>query len=184
MRFPLPNILTIMRVGAIPFVVACFYWPSPWASCVEVSLFLLACLTDFFDGYLARQRAQVSEFGRTFDPIADKLLISAILLMLAGTHVLSRFALIPAAVILCREVLVSGLREFLSHRATALPVMRCAQWKTVAQMSSISLLLFSRACPEWKVIPILGEIGLWIAALFTIVTGAQYFREAFSLMRR
>lgn len=183
MRLSLPNVLTLARIGAVPFVVACFYWDSPWASVAEITLFLLACVTDFFDGYLARQWAQVSEFGRTFDPVADKLLVSAILLMLAGTHVLAGLTLIPATVILCREILVSGLREFLSRCAEVLPVIRCAKWKTTFQMTSISLLLVAHALPGWMIFATLGQVFLWVAALLTLVTGAQYFKKALLLMR-
>jgi cardiolipin synthase len=184
MLFSLPNALTIARIGAIPFVVACFYWDSPWASVAKVTLFLVACVTDFFDGYLARRQAKISEFGRIFDPVADKLLVSSILLMLAGTHVLSGLTLIPAAIILCREVLVSGLREFFSRHVGLLPVTSCAKWKTLFQMASISTLLVAHALSDWAMLAIFGRISLWIAAGLTLVTGAQYLRKAFPFIRQ
>ncbi|MDR0406885.1 MAG: CDP-diacylglycerol--glycerol-3-phosphate 3-phosphatidyltransferase [Holosporales bacterium] len=183
MQLSIPNILTLARMGAVPFVVACFYWNSPWASVAEITLFLLACVTDFFDGYIARQQEQVSEFGRIFDPIADKLLISAILLMLAGTHVLSKLSLIPTAIILCREVLVSGLRESLSQNTDALLVTNYAKWKTASQMVSISVLLVAHALPNWMILSLLGQIGIWITALLTLVTGVRYFKKALALMQ-
>ncbi|MDR1267271.1 MAG: CDP-diacylglycerol--glycerol-3-phosphate 3-phosphatidyltransferase [Holosporales bacterium] len=179
----LPNILTVARMVAVPLMVVLFYLDAPWANLLKVILFCLACTTDFFDGYLARRWLQVSEFGRTFDPVADKLLVSATLLMLAGTHVLSGLTLVPAAVILCREVLVSGLREFLSQNATRLPVTRCAKGKTVAQLLSIFLLLVAHSYPEWKSVLFLGKTSLWIAACLTIATGAQYFRSALPFLR-
>jgi cardiolipin synthase len=183
MQFSIPNVLTLARMGAVPFVVACFFWDSPWASVAEVSLFLLACITDFFDGYLARRQEKTSEFGRIFDPVADKLLVSSILLMLAGTHILSGLTLIPAAIILCREVLVSGLREFFSRHIGLLSVTLCAKWKTAFQMISISALLIAHALPNWTVLITFGKTGLWVAASLTLITGAQYLSKVFLFMR-
>ena len=147
MILTLPNVLTIGRIAAIPIIVALFFVDgriAPWVACV---IFTAAGLTDFLDGYLARAMASESRLGRLLDPIADKLLVGAVLLMVVGTGGMSTLTYIPAVVILCREILVSGLREHLAELNVSLPVTRLAKWKTVGQMVAIGFLIVGEAGP-------------------------------------
>ncbi len=171
-----PNLLTLSRIFAIPFIVACFYVQGFWAHLIATVLFIIACITDFFDGYFARQWKQVSAFGRFLDPVADKLLVSTILLMLSGYGIINGVHLIAAAVILAREIIVSGLRGFLSEMQMKVPVTRYAKWKTAMQMSAISSLLCSAMFPDAIIIRQFGIILLWLATVMTIFTGARYLK--------
>ena len=171
-----PNLLTLSRIFAIPFIVACFYVQGFWAQLIATVLFIIACITDFFDGYFARQWKQVSAFGRFLDPVADKLLVSTILLMLSGYGIINGVHLIAAAVILAREIIVSGLRGFLSEMQMKVPVTRYAKWKTAMQMSAISSLLCSAMFPDAIIIRQFGIILLWLATVMTIFTGARYLK--------
>jgi cardiolipin synthase len=135
-------------------------------------LFSLAGVTDYFDGYLARKWAQISAFGRFLDPIADKLLVAAVILMLVATHRVRGLVVLPALVILCREVMVSGLREFLAQVNVGVPVSRLAKWKTALQLIALGILIVGDAAGDWT--QWVGELGLWIAAAITIVTGYDY----------
>lgn len=171
-----PNLLTLSRIFAIPFIVACFYVQGFWAHLIATVLFVIACITDFFDGYFARQWKQVSAFGRFLDPVADKLLVSTILLMLSGYGIINGVHLIAAAVILAREIIVSGLRGFLSEMQMKVPVTRYAKWKTAMQMSAISSLLCSAMFPDAIIIRQFGIILLWLATVMTIFTGARYLK--------
>lgn len=172
----LPNILTYTRILVIPLLLVTFYINDEGARWVACVLFLAAALTDFFDGYLARSRNQVSKLGRFLDPIADKLLVAAVLLMLAGFRRISELAYLPAVVILCREILVSGLREFLAEIQVSMPVSRLAKWKTALQLVALAWLLVGDAAPVWLHVRIVGEAGLWGAALLTMVTGYDYLK--------
>ena len=170
----LPNLLTLSRILAMPLVVATFYLPAPMGPWIGCAIFILAGITDWLDGRLARAWQQQSEWGRILDPIADKLLVSGILLMLTATQRISAPAVLPALVILCREILVSGLREHLAGMRVKVPVTSLAKWKTTIQMIAIGVLLVGDAGPEALHVKLLGEALLWIAAVFTIVTGYQY----------
>ena len=166
-----PNLLTGSRIAAIPALVAAFYVPGDlgqWATCV---IFTLAAVTDFFDGYLARSWSMQSQLGRMLDPIADKLLVGAAILMLVH---FDRAPILPALVILCREILVSGLREFLAEVQVGLPVSRLAKWKTAVQMAAIGFLLAGSAAPWWLFADYVGSYGLWLAAGLTMMTGFDY----------
>lgn len=176
--FTIPNILTIFRVLAVPGIVAVFYLSGNLQYWAAVGLFSAAAITDFFDGYLARRLDQVSEFGKLLDPIADKLLVGAALIMLVGEGLISGVSVIAAAIILIREILVSGLREFLAGANVSVPVTTLAKWKTTVQMIALGVLLSGPAGET--VIPhlmLIGTIGLWIAALLTIITGYGYMRQ-------
>jgi cardiolipin synthase len=179
----LPNLLTLFRVAAVPAIVGLLYWPSGLGSWLACGLFALAAITDFFDGYLARAMAQQSAFGRFLDPIADKLLVAAVLLMLAGTGRIDGLTLIPATVILCREILVSGLREFLAGLSVTVPVSELAKWKTTIQLVAIGILIVGDAGPAAVPVRTIGEFGLWVAAVLTIVTGYDYLRAGLGHMR-
>ena len=175
----LPNLLTLARIAAIPLLVAFAAQHTGWGDALAGILFALAALTDWLDGYLARRRRLLSEFGRMLDPIADKLLVTASLVLLAGSGRLSRPGLYAALLILMREILVSGLREYLAGRAIGLPVTRLAKWKTAAQMVALFLLLLGDAGAAWLTgqelpVALVGEALLWIAALLTLVTGWGY----------
>lgn len=172
------NILTLSRIFILPPYVLLFYVPHGWANWVAVSLYLYACLTDYLDGALARSRNQVSSFGKFLDPVADKLLILTTFVMLAGTHRLGGFTLIPAVIIVCREIFVSGLREFLSDVKVSVPVTLLAKWKTAIQMSALSFLLADDARDFLWGLHELGVILLWIAAFLTLITGYQYLKAS------
>ena len=170
----LPNMLTIARIGVIPLIVALLFWFDDWARWTACALFTAAGLTDILDGYLARAMSRETPFGRFLDPIADKLLVGATLLMLVGKDALTIPALIPAVIILCREILVSGLREHLAELNVSVPVSRLAKWKTMMQMVAIGILIVGEAGPAAPPIQMIGELGLWLAAALTIVTGWDY----------
>jgi cardiolipin synthase len=172
----LPNLLTLSRILVIPIVVATFYVSGDsarWFCCV---LFSAAGVTDWLDGHVARRWEQQSEIGRFLDPIADKLLVSATLFMLTAFGRLPEQAVLPALVILCREILVSGLREYLAGLRVGVPVSRLAKWKTFIQMMAIGWLIVGDAGPDVLRVTIVGETLLWAAALLTIVTGYDYLR--------
>jgi cardiolipin synthase len=172
----LPNLLTLSRIFSIPFIVACFYFDGFWAHLSATTLFVCACITDFFDGYFARQWKQVSAFGRFLDPIADKLLVSTILLMLAGTGSVEGTHLIAACILLAREIIVSGLRQFLAEMQMIIPVTKYAKWKTAMQMMSVSCLLCSAMFPDITEIKEIGLVLLWFAVFMTVFTGARYLK--------
>lgn len=180
----LPNLLTLSRILAIPVVVATFYVEGDGARWFGCALFTAAALTDWLDGHVARRWSQQSELGRFLDPIADKLLVAAILLMLTAFERLPTGALLPALVILCREILVSGLREYLAELRVGLPVSRLAKWKTTIQMTAIGFLIVGEAGPVRLPVEQIGAVLLWIAALLTLVTGYDYLRAGLSHMSR
>lgn len=172
----LPNLLTLSRIVVIPLVIGLFYVDGDGARWAGCALFVAAAITDWFDGYLARSWNQVSKFGRFLDPIADKLLVASVLFMLVAFDRLSTVSFLPALVIVLREILVSGLREFLAEARVGLPVSRLAKWKTGIQMTAIPVLLVGDAA-TFMPTRLLGEVGLWVAALLTIVTGWDYLRS-------
>lgn len=172
----LPNLLTLSRIVAIPLVVATFYMPPPFGPWIGCGLFALAGFTDWLDGRLARLWHQQSEIGRFLDPVADKLLVAAILFMLAADHRFSAISVLPALVILSREILVSGLREHLASLRVSMPVSKLAKWKTGIQMVAIGVLLIGDAGPSFLPVTFVGETLLWIAAVLTLITGYDYLR--------
>jgi cardiolipin synthase len=172
----LPNLLTLSRIFAIPLLVALLYFDGAAWRWTALALYAAACITDFFDGYLARSWRQVSNLGRFLDPIADKLLVSAVILILVAERRITGWTVLPALIILCREILVSGLREYLAGLHVGVPVSQLAKWKTLLQMLALGFLILGDAgMPAWP-ITLIGEAGLWIAAGLTIVTGYDYFR--------
>ncbi len=179
--FNLPNILTFGRVAIVPAVVACLFWPNVFAlRWTALGLFVLAAVTDFFDGYLARAWEQQSSLGRMLDPIADKLLVSAVLMILVADGTIKSWSIWAAIVILCREILVSGLREFLAELKVPVPVSKVAKWKTTAQMVALGFLIAGRAGEA--VLPGTVPIGLallWVSALLTLYTGWDYMQAGF-----
>ena len=168
----LPNILTFSRVLSIPVVVGLLLFiDDPLGSWLAFSVYTYACITDFFDGYLARAWHQQSAFGRFLDPIADKLLVASVLLVLVGIDRVSGLTVLPAAVILCREILVSGLREFLAEVSVSVPVTTLAKWKTTLQMLALGFLMVGPNGPMFGPVSTseIGIYGLWFAAVLTLV---------------
>ena len=178
----LPNILTLSRIVAMPVMVLLLWHPSPWDYALAFGLYVLVAITDYFDGYLARAKGQISRLGQFLDPIADKIMIAAVLMMLissrkanpvpeiAGLHI------IPALVILLREIIVSGLREFLAPLNISVPVSRLAKWKTAFQLISLGALILGGAVPAQEWVHMVGIFSLWLAAALTLVTGYDYLR--------
>jgi cardiolipin synthase len=175
----LPNLLTLSRIAAIPLIVGLAAARYPLTDFVACVVFSAAAITDYFDGMLARSRRQQSDLGRMLDPIADKLLVGAVLMVLVGTERLSRLALYPAVVIMLREILVSGLREYLAGIRIGLPVTSLAKWKTGFQMGALGTLLAGDSSAhllrlDFLPVSWIGEAMLWIAAVLTLVTGWDY----------
>lgn len=175
----LPNLLTLSRIVAIPLMVLLVALRAPWADMAACAVFSAAAITDYFDGKIARDRQITSDFGRMLDPIADKLLVGAALMCLAGFERLPNWSLLPAIIILLREILVSGLREYLATLRVGLPVTPLAKWKTGFQMGALGVLLAGdsgAATVGLGVLPVglIGEAMLWAAALLTLLTGWDY----------
>ncbi len=181
-RFNLPNLLTYGRLLAVPVVVACLFWSDEFIMrWIALGIFILAAITDFLDGYLARALAQQSSLGRMLDPIADKLLVSAVLLMLVYDHTITSFSIWAAIVILCREILVSGLREFLAGLKVSVPVSQVAKWKTALQLVALGFLIAGPAGEA--VLPRTVDIGLlllWLSAVLTLYTGWDYLKAGWT----
>ena len=173
----IPNLLTLLRIALIPVLVASFYVGGDLGNRLGCGVFALAAVTDFFDGYVARRLDQLSALGRFLDPVADKLVVAAALMMMVGFGQIAGLAVLPALVILCREILVSGLREYLAGISVGVPVSRLAKWKTAIQMTAIAILLLGGAGPWGLPWTVIGEIGLWAAALLTLITGYDYLRS-------
>ncbi len=179
----LPNLFTYLRIVLVPVMIGCYFLEGLTAYVVALGVFSFASVTDILDGYLARQQKQVSTFGQMLDPIADKLLISTTLLLLVAWDLIQGWSLFAAMIILCREILVSGLREHLARlRAGAsLPVNFFTKLKTFVQILALGFLIGTPIGPE-LFIPIpsreIGEVLLWCAAGLTLWTGFAYFRNS------
>jgi cardiolipin synthase len=186
--FALPNLLTYGRIAAVPVVVGLLFSQSImegglWLRWVALAFFIAAGVTDFFDGYLARMWGQQSSLGRMLDPIADKLLVASSLLMLSAEEMIHGWSLLAAVIILCREILVSGLREYLAELRVSVPVTRLAKWKTIAQMIAVGFLIAGPAGDQ--VLSGTTQIGialLWMSALVTLYTGWDYLRAGLRYM--
>jgi cardiolipin synthase (CMP-forming) len=175
----LPNVLTLSRIAVIPLMVALVALRTPVGDLSACIIFALAAITDYFDGMLARNRRQQSDLGRMLDPIADKLLVGATLMVLVGHGRVSSLGLYPAIVIMLREILVSGLREYLAGIRIGLPVTRFAKWKTGFQMGALGTLLAGDTTARllgigFLPVSAIGETMLWIAAALTLITGWDY----------
>ena len=183
----IPNLLTMGRIWAIPAIVLTMFFDKiaenadkPTWAWIGVGLFIVAGITDYMDGYLARHLNQLSRFGRILDPIADKLLVGSILIMLAWQGKLDSIMVVPAVVILCREILVSGLREFLAEIQVGCPVTKLAKWKTTCQMIALPVLMVAKANYSGFASGFLtwiGWIALWGAAILTVKTGYDYWKS-------
>ena len=181
----LPNLLTLSRILAVPILVF-LLWRPGWADYgVTFVLYCLVGITDYFDGYLARAQATVSRLGQFLDPIADKIMVAAVIVMLIarpplegfeGQPIIHDWHLIPALVILLREIIVSGLREFLAGLQISVPVSRLAKWKTTLQLVALGALILAGAVPQWSWVHMVGLASLWAAAALTMITGWDYLR--------
>lgn len=167
------------RVALIPALFGAFYFDKEPANWLALTIFLIAAVTDWLDGYLARRWDQGSSFGRMLDPIADKMLVAAAILMLVH---FDRAPIIPSIIILCREFLVSGLREYLIQINVSLPVSQLAKWKTTVQMIALGLLILGNVPQLPLPVVAIGEVCFWIAALLTLITGYDYLRVGLSRM--
>jgi len=178
----LPNLLTLSRIFAVPILVFLLWRPMPVDYAITFVLYCIVGLTDYFDGYVARAQGQISRLGQFLDPIADKIMVAAVLVMLissrkanplpeiAGLHI------IAALVILLREIIVSGLREYLASLQVSMPVSQLAKWKTTFQIVALGALILSGAVPHMPWVHSIGLVCLWAAATLTLVTGWDYLR--------
>ncbi len=176
----LPNLLTISRIAVIPVIVVLFFIPDAWAAWTNVALYTLAGATDFLDGYLARSTGQISAFGRFLDSIADKLIVSVALFLVVAFDRLEGIWIIPAIVILMREILIAGLREFFAPYNIQLKTKPLARWKVLIQMVAIGFLIAGPFGPT--LVPYAEEIGRWgllAAAILTATTGWDYWVDSY-----
>jgi cardiolipin synthase len=173
----LPNILTLSRIVTVPLLAA-FLWSPEWRTgyAIAFAIYCLMGITDYFDGYLARAQGTVSKLGVFLDPIADKIMIAAVILMLVGKGVVADWHLIAALIILLREITVSGLREFLAQLQVSVPVSQLAKWKTTLQLVAFGALILGQAVPQYPWVALLGLVTLWGAAVLTAITGWDYLR--------
>ncbi|MCB1530867.1 MAG: CDP-diacylglycerol--glycerol-3-phosphate 3-phosphatidyltransferase [Rhodospirillales bacterium] len=175
--FNLPNILTLSRIAMLPVLMVFFFIPAPWAAWSALGIYTLAAITDFLDGYLARSMDQISSFGKFLDPISDKIFVATLLLILVGFDRLTGVWIIPAIVILMREFLVAGLREYLGPLNVQLPVSKLAKWKTTVQMVTLGFLIVGDYGDV--ILPhtlSYGQWGLALASILTLITGWDYLK--------
>jgi len=179
----LPNLLTLSRILAVP-LLAGFLWQPAWplGYAIAFALYVLMGMTDYFDGYLARAQGTVSKLGIFLDPIADKIMVGAVVLILVGTRDIAGVHVIAALIILLREIAVSGLREFLAQLQVSVPVSRLAKWKTTLQLVALGGLILAGALPEWPALKLTALAALWGAAAITIITGWDYLRAGLKHM--
>lgn len=172
----LPNLLTLSRILAVPILVFLLWKPSWFDYAITFVLYCLVGITDYFDGYLARAQKTVSRLGVFLDPIADKIMVAAVIVMLIVTGEIAEWTVIPALVILLREISVSGLREFLAGLQVSVPVSKLAKWKTTFQLVALGALILGGALAHWEWVHVVGVVSLWAAAALTLVTGWDYLR--------
>jgi CDP-diacylglycerol--glycerol-3-phosphate 3-phosphatidyltransferase/cardiolipin synthase len=175
----LPNLLTLSRILAVPLLVALMWGSDEWLWLGAFAVFTIAGITDYLDGYLARAQGTVSKIGVFLDPIADKIMVAATIVMLIHSGLIHGFAVIAALIILLREIIVSGLREYLGALQVSLPVSALAKWKTAFQMIALGALVLAGSAPAllpWLPALEIGIVSLWIAAGLTLVTGYDYLR--------
>ncbi len=178
-----PNLLTLSRILAVPLLVFLLWQPRPFDYAITFVLYCIVAITDYFDGYLARAQGQISKLGQFLDPIADKIMVAAVIVMLMASRkangelpILQDVNIIPALVILLREMTVSGLREFLAELRVSMPVSHLAKWKTTFQLVSLGALILGGALPGQHWVHVVGVGSLWAAAALTLVTGYDYLR--------
>ncbi|HVL77886.1 MAG TPA: CDP-diacylglycerol--glycerol-3-phosphate 3-phosphatidyltransferase [Sphingomicrobium sp.] len=185
----LPNLLTLSRILAVPILVFLLWRPTPIDYAITFVLYCVVGLTDYFDGYLARAQGQISKLGQFLDPIADKIMVAAVIVMLLASRrangdppILENWDIIPALIILLREIIVSGLREFLAGLQISIPVSALAKWKTTFQLVALGALILGGALPGQPWVLQVGIVSLWAAAALTLVTGWDYLRAGLKHM--
>jgi CDP-diacylglycerol--glycerol-3-phosphate 3-phosphatidyltransferase len=179
----LPNLLTLSRIFAVPLLVFLLWKPTPIDYAITFVLYCIVGITDYFDGYLARAWGSISRLGQFLDPIADKIMVAAVLVMLMASRrangddpIIEDWHIIPALIILLREIIVSGLREFLAGLQISVPVSALAKWKTTLQLVALGALILGGATPGQEWVHQVGLASLWSAAALTLVTGYDYLR--------
>ena len=179
----IPNLLTLSRIFAVPLLVFLLWKPAPWDYAITFVLYCIVGITDYFDGYLARAQGRISRLGQFLDPIADKIMVAAVLVMLMASRkadgdapIIQDWSVIPALIILLREIIVSGLREFLGPLNVSVPVSALAKWKTTLQLLALGALILGGALPQYGWAHMIGIASLWAAAGLTLVTGYDYLR--------
>ena len=178
----LPNLLTLSRILAVPILVFLLWRPAPVDYAITFVLYCVVGLTDYLDGYLARAWGSISRLGQFLDPIADKIMVAAVIVMLISSRKanpvpeIAGLNLIPALVILLREIIVSGLREYLAGLQVSVPVSALAKWKTTLQLIALGALILGGAVPDYPWVHLVGIVCLWVAAGLTLVTGYDYLR--------
>jgi CDP-diacylglycerol--glycerol-3-phosphate 3-phosphatidyltransferase len=178
----LPNLLTLSRILAVPILVFLLWRPQPIDYAITFILYCVVGLTDYLDGYLARAQGLTSRLGQFLDPIADKIMVAAVIVMLvssrnhSGDPIIHSFHIVPALIILLREIIVSGLREFLAPLNVSVPVSKLAKWKTTLQLVALGALILGGALPQYEWVHTTGLACLWAAAGLTLITGYDYLR--------
>ena len=178
----LPNLLTLSRIFAVPILVFLLWRPTPIDYAITFVLYCIVGITDYFDGYVARTQGLTSRLGQFLDPIADKIMVASVIIMLVSTRnnsgepVIHSFHIVPALVILLREIIVSGLREFLAPLNVSMPVSALAKWKTTLQLVALGALILGGAVPHQPWVMQVGLVSLWAAAALTLLTGYDYLR--------
>jgi cardiolipin synthase len=179
----IPNLLTLSRILAVPILVFLLWRPAPIDYAITFVLYCIVGITDYFDGYLARAQGQISKLGQFLDPIADKIMVAAVIIMLMASRkadgdapIVQDLNVIPALIILLREIIVSGLREFLADLKVSLPVSRLAKRKTTFQLVALGALILGGAVPAQSWVHLVGVVSLWAAAALTLITGWDYLR--------
>jgi CDP-diacylglycerol--glycerol-3-phosphate 3-phosphatidyltransferase len=178
----LPNLLTLSRILAVPILVFLLWRPQPIDYAITFILYCVVGLTDYLDGYLARAQGLTSRLGQFLDPIADKIMVAAVIVMLvssrnhSGDPIIHSFHIVPALIILLREIIVCGLREFLAPLNVSVPVSKLAKWKTTLQLVALGALILGGALPQYEWVHTTGLACLWAAAGLTLITGYDYLR--------
>ena len=179
----IPNLLTLSRILAVPILVFLLWKPAPYDYLITFVLYCIVGITDYFDGYLARAQGKISRLGQFLDPIADKIMVAAVLVMVMASRkadgdapIIQDWSVVPALIILLREIMVSGLREFLAELKVLVPVSALAKWKTTLQLVALGALILGGAFPSQIWIHMVGVASLWAAAALTLVTGWDYLR--------
>src|SRR6187551_2622189 len=185
----LPNLLTLSRILAVPILVFLLWKPAPYDYLITFVLYCIVGITDYFDGYLARAWGSISRLGQFLDPIADKIMVAAVLVMLMASRkadgdapIIENWSVIPALIILLREIIVSGLREYLAGLQVSVPVSALAKWKTTLQLVALGALILGGAVPRMPWVHDVGIASLWVAAALTLMTGYSYLRTGLKHM--
>lgn len=173
----IPNMLTLSRVILIPAMVACFFSRKQEGLTGALCIFIFCSISDFLDGYLARAFKQTTKIGQILDPLADKLLIATTLILMIGFGLTSKNAIIPAAIIMCREIMVSEMREIVFNNGSNFKTSWIAKWKTATQMMAITIILSAVFFPYKEKVTLFGEIMLWISASLATISAISYFQK-------